>query len=98
VPVLTGFAHTFGAGSTQRDEIRELQQFLVDRGYQTFVTGDYLSLTRAAVLAFQKDYGIKPTGYFGPLTRASVNAMLSSTAQAPVRSKATITTPIRDFT
>jgi hypothetical protein len=71
------------------EEIRRLQQFLSDQGEEIYpeklVTGNFLSLTRQAVVRFQEKYkdeiltplGLeKGTGYFGPSTRQKVNELL----------------------
>ena len=75
---------------TQNTEVSCLQQFLKDQGSEIYpeglVTGNFLSLTQAAVIRFQEKYAseiLKPlgfeegTGYFGPATRAIVNQKLS---------------------
>lgn len=71
------------------DEVERLQQFLSDQGEEIYpeklVTGNFLSLTRQAVVRFQEKYkdeiltplGLeKGTGYFGPSTRQKVNELL----------------------
>ena len=71
-------------------EVRCLQQFLKDQGPSIYseglVTGNFLSLTRAAVIRFQEKYTseiltpvdeIKGTGYVGPLTRKKMNELRS---------------------
>ncbi len=76
-------------GLRSNGEVECLQQFLRDEGSDVYpeglVTGNYLSLTRAAVIRFQEKYkdqiliplGLeKGTGYFGPRTRSKVNSML----------------------
>ncbi|MEK9135241.1 MAG: hypothetical protein AAB451_03000 [Patescibacteria group bacterium] len=55
-------------GMKNNTEVRCLQQFL-----KVQVTGNYFSLTIAAVKKYQASKGIIQTGYFGPLTRAAVN-------------------------
>ena len=65
-------------------EVKALQQFLNAHGYTVAATGPgssgsettmFGSLTRAAVIKYQKAKGITPAvGYFGPKTRAAVNA------------------------
>jgi len=40
------------------------------------VTGNFLTLTEAAVIRYQASKGIIQTGYFGPLTRAAANTDL----------------------
>jgi murein L,D-transpeptidase YcbB/YkuD len=56
-------------------EVRCLQEFLKSQGVypEGLVTGNYLSLTMAAVKRYQASKGIIQTGYFGPLTRAAAN-------------------------
>lgn len=65
-------------------EVRALQQFLNSHGYPVAASGPGSSgnetawfgpATKAALAAYQKAKGITPAaGYFGPLTRAAVNA------------------------
>ena len=59
--------------------VTALQNFLTSEGvYSGPITGNFLSLTRTAVKAFQTKEDITPvSGYFGPLTRASANALLA---------------------
>ena len=59
-----------------RDErIKEIQEFLTDQGvYSGPITGNYYSLTRKAVIAFQVKEGISPAyGFWGTLTRTKAN-------------------------
>ncbi len=57
-----------------------LQQFLKNQGAgiypEALVTGNFGSLTRSAVMRFQKLYGINQTGFVGILTRAKINELL----------------------
>ncbi len=57
-----------------------LQEVLRNEGAdiypQGLVTGYFGSLTRSAVVRFQKKYAILQTGFVGPLTRAKINALL----------------------
>lgn len=78
-------SHTFTAdltiGSTGAD-VTALQQFLVSKGFLTMPAGVAMgyfgSLTQSALAAFQVSQGISPaSGYFGPITRASVNQMVA---------------------
>lgn len=65
-------------------EVRELQQFLNAHGYTVSASGAgspgnettmFGAATKAALMKYQKAMGITPaSGYFGPLTRAAVNA------------------------
>ena len=66
-----------GSGSLRvgdrNDEVVKVQTILRDKGYfRTNVTGYFGSITEAAVIAFQKDYGIDPIGVVGPQTRAAL--------------------------
>ncbi len=64
----------------QRDnEVYELQDFLIDRGFLTGnSTGFFGLLTLKAVKAYQKSAGIDPTGYVGVLTRQKINTEIAS--------------------
>jgi hypothetical protein len=57
-----------------------LQQALKAQGQDIYpeglITRFFGSLTRSAVLRFQKKYGIVQTGYVGPLTRAKINQLI----------------------
>ena len=58
-------------------DVTALQDFLTATGFYTHgvSTGYYGGVTKAAVKAYQRAKGISPvSGFFGPLTRASVNA------------------------
>jgi peptidoglycan hydrolase-like protein with peptidoglycan-binding domain len=57
------------------DEVTELQKVLIAEGLLKIdaPTGYFGSLTRAAVIAFQKSRGIAQAGVVGPLTRAELN-------------------------
>ena len=79
VPALTEasgseFNFSLGLNSKEKVEVIKLQQFLINQGYLKFeATGNFLSMTKTAVQAFQKSEGIDTTGFFGPLTRAAAN-------------------------
>jgi peptidoglycan hydrolase-like protein with peptidoglycan-binding domain len=64
-------------GMMNNPEVRCLQEFLKSRGPEIYpeglVTGNFLSLTLAAVKRYQASKGLIQTGYFGPLTRAAAN-------------------------
>lgn len=60
-------------------QVQELQEFLTDQKvYSGPITGNFYALTRKAVRDFQTANSINPTGYFGPLTRAKANELLSA--------------------
>lgn len=69
------------------DEVRALQQFLIDGGYLTSIsapTGYFGAATKAAVMAWQKAAGVSPaSGYFGPLSRAAIKSAMTSTPTVP---------------
>ena len=66
------------------NDVLALQQFLNNHGFVIVATGPgspgyeviYFGLkTKAALIKFQAANGLPATGYFGPMTRAKVNAM-----------------------
>lgn len=64
-------------------EVTALQQWLVSKGYLTMPAGVAMgyfgTLTQSALAKYQAEAGISPAaGYFGPITRAKVNAMAST--------------------
>lgn len=63
--------------------VTELQDFLIDKGFLTGQSsGNFFSLTRRAVVAYQSSVGLPATGFVGPMTRTKINDDLS-TANAP---------------
>lgn len=59
-------------------QVRELQQDLAKDSEiypEKLVTGYFGNLTFGAVKRFQSKYGIRQTGYVGPLTRAKLNSL-----------------------
>lgn len=68
-------------GST---DVSQLQEFLTTQGlYSGPISGNFFSLTLAAVEQFQAEQGITPVaGYFGPVTRAKANAIIDQQIQA----------------
>lgn len=84
-------------GLTNNPEVRRLQEFLIQKGYLAsgLNTGGFFSKTLEAVKNYQTVYGLPRTGYFGPLTRAAVNAELfqAQATQNPATTNTAIATP-----
>jgi hypothetical protein len=74
------FAGNLSFGIHGSPDVTALQQFLKDQGvYSGPITGNFFSLTLAAVKQFQVQNGITPaSGYFGPMTRAKANSIVAS--------------------
>lgn len=73
---------TVVGGLSKESDVRALQQFLVAKGYggtevQNEMKGGsvFEEGTAAAVVKFQGAYGIRQTGYVGPLTRGQLNRL-----------------------
>ncbi|MEK7074964.1 MAG: peptidoglycan-binding domain-containing protein, partial [Patescibacteria group bacterium] len=65
-------------GLRNDSDVSNLQEFLIDQGFLKGVqTGNYFLLTQKAVQQFQSAHSLRPTGYFGPLTRAVANKILA---------------------
>ena len=79
-------------------DVASLQTLLESKGFLTMpagvAKGTFGGLTKAALVAYQKNIGVNATGYFGPKTRASVGATpvasAPSSATVPV-TKGTLT-------
>jgi hypothetical protein len=78
------FTRNLSYGVTGND-VKELQQFLISENSGPAArklaahgtTKTFATLTKNALIEFQKSTGIKPaTGYFGPITRAYVNTFM----------------------
>jgi hypothetical protein len=65
-------------------DVSQLQEFLTTQGlYSGPVSGNFFSLTLAAVEQFQTSQNITPAaGYFGPVTRVKANAIIDQQIQA----------------
>ncbi len=77
------FSRDLYLGLQNDSDVRRLQDFLIKGGYLKISssTGNFYTLTREAVWAYQLRNGIPGTGYFGPLTRAKVNETLRAGIQ-----------------
>jgi peptidoglycan hydrolase-like protein with peptidoglycan-binding domain len=51
---------------------------------QGLVTGYFGTLTKQAVIRFQREYGIDPVGRVGPITLSKINSLMSGGATSPV--------------
>lgn len=91
------FTKNLSLGS-RGDDVARLQQYLEEGGYLTMPAGAsygyFGKLTQKALIAYQKDNDITPaSGYFGPKTRAVVNADLEARAAASETASTTPSTP-----
>lgn len=69
-------------GVQNKSQVKELQEFLIDQGVLTGnATGNFYSLTLAAVKKYQVSVQLPKTGYVGTLTRASINTQLEANLQ-----------------
>jgi len=93
------FLHDLYFGLSNNPEVARLQEFLREQKIFTHPenTGNFFTITLEAVKQFQRAHQIKPSaGYFGPLTRAKANSIISSKAgilpsPTPISSFATST-------
>lgn len=77
------FDHDLYMGLRNDPDVSNLQEFLTDQGfYNQTISGNFFILTRNAVKKFQQAHDLKPTGYFGPLSRAVANKILAGGAGA----------------
>jgi hypothetical protein len=74
-------------------QVTALQNWLIAKGFtiSAGATGYFGAQTKAALAAYQASAGISPAaGYFGPLTRAAVNAAGSSTSTTTTTTTSTV--------
>ena len=79
------FTRNLTVGSTGAD-VMELQKLLVSKGHLVLATPTnyFGNMTKAALAKFQAANGISPAvGYFGAITRGSVNGMMGTTPTTP---------------
>jgi hypothetical protein len=89
--VCNAFSRDLFFGMKNDDDVKCLQQFLVAQGSSVYpealVTGNFLTLTRNAVVRFQEKYikdilspfGLnRGTGYVGEMTRGKINELLKN--------------------
>lgn len=100
-PALTAsFPRTLYFGLSGTDVLL-LQTLLKTWGYYTYpeITGYFGNVTKVAVVAFQKANGIEPVGVMGPITRAKIIVLTSSTSSiiSASTTTATPTTFTRDL-
>lgn len=91
VAVPVSFTRDLEVGSVGAD-VKNLQIFLNSNGFLIAATGPgsrgqetttFGGLTKIALMKFQKSRGVAATGFFGPITRASVNGASTQTV-API--------------
>ena len=60
------------------EQISELQELLISEGFMTHsATGNFYSLTLKAVKAFQTAHNLPSTGFFGIMSRAVANSLIT---------------------
>lgn len=74
-----GFNTNLYFGLRGNSDVSRLQEFLTKQNhYSGPINGNYFSMTMKAVQAFQAAQDIETSGYFGVLTRAATNRLISS--------------------
>ncbi len=89
-PLCQKFEHNLYYGLINNQQVRCLQEFLKNQGPEIYperlVTGNFLSLTKTAVIRFQEKYAsevlvplslVRGTGFVGSATRAKINSLLN---------------------
>jgi len=81
---IVSFDRNLYLGLRNDPDVSNLQEFLTDQGfYNQTISGNFFILTRNAVKKFQAAHGIRPSGYFGPLTRTVANKILAGEVSPP---------------
>ncbi|OGZ56344.1 MAG: hypothetical protein A3H64_00640 [Candidatus Ryanbacteria bacterium RIFCSPLOWO2_02_FULL_45_11c] len=85
-PLFTPFFRDLFFGFRADPDVVRLQEFLRNKGFFTYPesTGNYFTVTKEAVLAYQLGKKIPPTGSMDPLTRAFINLdILTANSRGP---------------
>lgn len=93
------FNKTLKYGMTS-DDIKRLQELLASDPEiypEGIVSGWFGQLTRKAVMAFQKKYGIEQVGIVGPQTRAKINEVFSQSSFVSLQSSVPIPTTVEQI-
>jgi len=79
----------------ENDEVKKLQLKLKELGYFTYptATGYFGSVTKEAVVKFQKAKGISQVGWIGPQTRKALNSSKLAVVSSKTEKVAVKTTP-----
>lgn len=80
------------------DDVKECQTMLKALGYdlgKCGIDGDYGSMTRLAVICFQRDHGLVADGICGPLTWDALDTAFKASAGTPVTSAKSYSVIIR---
>lgn len=84
VLVSTVHAADLKYGMKNNDDVKQMQQFLKDQGkYTGDVTGNFYSVTLAAVKKFQKTNGLKVTGVWNQVAQDKMNELAVTTDVSP---------------
>jgi len=82
---------------TRGDDVMCLQKYLTGTGHYTYsggATGFFGSVTKAAVMAWQKANSVSPAvGYFGTLSRAKYDSMVVAVAPPAPKTGGTVVVP-----
>ncbi len=81
------------------EQVKELQRYLIANGFlMGEASGNFLSLTRAAVRAYQKSAQLPQTGFVGAMTRAKINAQARAIATPSATSSTSSTSSFASTT
>ena len=89
-PVMTHLGDRLLKNGTEGEDVRELQNMLVDLGYDCGkwgCDGDFGDATEMAVKAFQAKNGLEVDGKVGPKTVAALDAAMAAQKQAEANPK-----------
>lgn len=91
--VHAAFPRALSLGSSGSD-VSALQRILKSQGFYSYptITGYFGTVTKQALMAYQKAHNLYPVGYAGPLTRALLGGSTAATSATPTSSATTATT------
>lgn len=73
-------------------DVSELQEFLISKGFLSGqITGNFFSLTKNAVVAYQTSVGLPATGFVGVMTREKINNELTQANSSSTTTETTET-------